>query len=77
VARRLYELRMGAPPESDDDFLLLRANVMWEWLIECTIMGFDLEPESIPAWGSVGRNRKLIARYRQARREQSPVPSAR
>lgn len=77
VARRLYALRTGQEqPETDDDYLLLRANAMWEWLIECTIMGIDLAPESIPAWGPVARDRKLLARYRQARRERASTPPA-
>jgi len=76
VARRLYALRTGeVEPDTDDDFLLARANAMWEWLIECTIMGFDMAPEEIPAWGSVARDRKLIARYRQTRRERTAATS--
>jgi hypothetical protein len=78
VARRLYALRTGqAEPESDDDFLLVRANTMWEWLIECTIMGIDMEPASVPAWGPLGRDHELIARYRQARRERGATPEVR
>lgn len=78
VAQRLYALRTGkAQPETDDDYLLVRANTMWEWIIECTITGFDIEPESVPAWGSVGRNRELITRYRQARRDRNTTPAAR
>jgi hypothetical protein len=78
VARRLYELRVAkVEPETDDDYLLMRANAMWEWLIECTIMGIDLPPEEIPAWGPLGRNRKLVARYRRARHEQGSPATGR
>lgn len=78
IAQRLYALRIGeVEPESDDDYLLVRANAMWEWLIECTITGIDMEPETIPAWGPLGRDRKLIARYRQARREREAAPEGR
>ena len=75
VGRRMYALRIDdVTPESDDDFLLVRTNAMWEWIIECTIMAFDFDPESIPAWGYPARSRKLQARYRAARRASNEVP---
>ena len=68
VSRRIYALRTGeVEPQDEDDDLLMRTNVMWELLIECTIMAFDFDPESIPAWGYPARKRKLRARYRAAR----------
>ncbi len=69
LARRMYRLRTGeALPKDDTDDLLVRTNAMWEWIIECTIMAFDYDPETIPAWDGFGRSHKLKARYREARR---------
>lgn len=71
IAHRLYELRMGQDaPKTSDDALLLRTHLMWEWVIECTIMALDLEPESIPAWSPEGKDKALVERYREARRLQ-------
>lgn len=69
IARRLFALRTGeVTPENEDDDLLLRTDLMWEWVIECTIMAFDWAPESIPAWSPEGKDAKLVERYREARR---------
>ena len=69
IARRLFELRTGeAAPEDEGDDLLLRTDLMWEWVIECTIMAFDFPPETIPAWSPEGKDSALVERYREARR---------
>jgi len=76
VLRRLYELRAGlAEPSTDDDYLLVRTNVMWEWAIECTITALDFDPASIPPFGPMARDRTLFTRYRNARAEHRSGPT--
>lgn len=75
LARRMYDLRTGAAkPSTNDDYLLLRTNVMWEWVIECTIVAYDFDPETIPAFGRVARDRSLLERYRQTRGKRGGAP---
>lgn len=67
--QRQYELHAGITEALDDDDALLRhTNRMWEWVTECSIIAMDRELESITPRSGIGRDRALIARYRDARR---------
>lgn len=66
---RQYLLRTGqVQEESRDDELLQATNIIWEWVVECSIMAMDIDPEVIPPQTPIGKDRKLRADYAQARR---------
>lgn len=68
VLHQQYLLRSGqAEEETRDDQLLQMANHMWEWFNECSIVVMDIDPGTIPPQSFVGKDRKLVERYRQAR----------
>lgn len=70
VMVRQYLLRSGqVEEESRDDQLLQTTNIIWEWVVECSIMAMDIDPASIPPQAPIGKNRKLRARYYAARKQ--------
>ncbi|MEM9463581.1 MAG: hypothetical protein AAGF11_56105 [Myxococcota bacterium] len=70
LVHRQYLLRSGQVEESSrDDQLLQMTNYMWEWVNECTMLKMDLDPDAIPAQSAIGKDRALIGRYQQARRQ--------
>ncbi|MCA9707311.1 MAG: hypothetical protein KDK70_15770 [Myxococcales bacterium] len=72
LVERQYLLHAGlVEEESRDDELLQTANTMWEWVVECTITAMDFEPGAIPAPTPLGKDRKLVQRYRDAREQQA------
>ncbi|MCA9656270.1 MAG: hypothetical protein H6712_08405 [Myxococcales bacterium] len=71
IMDRQYLLHSGqATEESRDDELLQTANVIWSWVIECSITAMDTDPATIPPQTPIGKERKLLARYREARAAQ-------
>ena len=65
-------LRSGqVEEESRDDELLQLANLIWEWVVECSITAMDIDPSTIPPQTPIGKDRKLLARYYEARKQQS------
>jgi hypothetical protein len=72
VLRQQYMLRSGkVQEETRDDQLLQMANHIWEWLNECTITAMDIDPHAIPPQTPLGKDRKLMERYREARQQRS------
>lgn len=66
---RQYLLRTGqVQEESRDDELLQTTNIIWEWVVECSIMAMDIDPDAIPPQTPIGKDRKLRADYAEARR---------
>lgn len=69
VMVRQYMLRTGqVEEESRDDVLLQTTNIIWEWVVECSIMAMDVDPATIPPQTPNGKDRKLRAAYEAARR---------
>ncbi len=69
---RQYLLRGGqVEEESRDDELLQLANLIWEWVVECSITVMDIDPTKIPPQTPIGKDRKLLARYYEARKRQA------
>ncbi|MEM9455838.1 MAG: hypothetical protein AAGF11_16780 [Myxococcota bacterium] len=66
---RMYALRAGRfRPETTDDYLLDACHQVWTLYVECTIvLGLTMEPDEAfcPAH-TIGRDKRLIARYRRA-----------
>lgn len=72
VLHRQYLLRAGrVEEETRDDQLLQMANLMWEWFNECSITVMDIDPLAIPSQSFVGKDRKLLQRYREARQRKA------
>lgn len=72
LMRRQYLLRTGqVEEESRDDELLQTTNIMWEWVVECSITAMDVDPREIPPQTPIGKDRKLRARYYEARRQKA------
>jgi len=69
---RQYLLRSGqVEEESRDDELLQLANLIWEWVVECSITAMDIDPTTIPPQTPIGKDRKLLARYYEARKQKA------
>ena len=69
---RLYELREGAEPTTEDDAYLELALSCWDWVTECTIVvGLEIPFESVPPLTPLAKNRKLLRRYSEARAKAS------
>lgn len=67
---RMYELHTEPDQPSTADDLLLEATLgLWTWLVECSIVvGLTMTPDEAFCPGHrIGRDKQLIARYRQAR----------
>jgi len=75
---RLYELREGAEPGTEDDAYLELALSCWDWVTECTIViGLEIPFESVPPLTPLAKNRKLLRRYSEARaRSRAPGDDA-
>jgi hypothetical protein len=72
VIRRQYLLRSGqVEEESRDDELLQGINTVWEWVVECSIIAMDIDPTTIPPQTPIGKDRKLVARYYEARKQKA------
>jgi hypothetical protein len=72
LIRRQYLLRSGqAEEESRDDELLQAVNTVWEWVVECSITAMDMNPADIPPQTPIGKDRKLRARYYEARKKKA------
>jgi hypothetical protein len=72
LIQRQYLLRTGQVEEqSPDDELLQATNIIWEWVVECSITAMDVDPDVIPPQTSIGKDRKLLERYYEARRQQA------
>ncbi|MBZ0119833.1 MAG: hypothetical protein K8H88_22785 [Sandaracinaceae bacterium] len=68
---RLLDLQMGdARVANDDDAMLKRALDLWTITNMCsTTVTFDLDVDVVPALATVGKDKKLLKRYRAARAE--------
>lgn len=68
LARRMYELKMGAKPQGADDELLTAAVWLWTWTTECTIgWGLTIEPDQAQPYGHpIGKDTRLREAYQQA-----------
>lgn len=76
LAERQYLLISAQTEEEDrDDELLQAANMLWSWVMECSITAMDVDPLTIPPQTPIGKDRELIERYRQARAKQLAEPS--
>jgi hypothetical protein len=72
VIRRQYLLRSGqVEEESRDDELIQGINIVWEWVVECSIIAMDVDPTTIPPQTPIGKDRKLLARYYEARKQKA------
>lgn len=72
LIRRQYLLRSGqVEEESRDDELLQAINTVWEWVVECSIIAMDIDPSKIPPQTPIGKDRKLLARYYEARKQKA------
>ncbi len=70
LLRQQYLLRSGqVEEETRDDQLLQMTNMAWQWLNECTITAMDHDPLAIPPQSPLGKDRKLLERYRDAREQ--------
>jgi hypothetical protein len=70
LIERQYLLRTGgAEEESRDDELLQATNVLWEWVVECSITAMDVDPSKIPPQTPIGKDRALLERYYEARKQ--------
>lgn len=66
LLERQNALRLGAPPENDDDRYLLATLATWEWISDCSIVAGA--PEVVPPLDPrISRDRALQQRYRAAR----------
>ncbi len=67
--RSMYELFLGElEAETEEDLLLLSVLETWRWTIECTIIrGVGIEPEDAWPVSPLGADKRLVARYLQAR----------
>lgn len=72
MIHRQYQLRSGkVEEETSDDQLLQMTNYMWEWINECSITLMDIDPLTIPPQSPIGKDKKLLQRYREARQQKS------
>jgi hypothetical protein len=72
LIERQYLLRTDqVEAESLEDELLQTTNVLWEWVVECTITAMDMDPSKIPPQAPIGKDRKLRARYYEARKQKA------
>ena len=69
MAVRMYDIyRREREVETDDDRLLESCLWVWRWTTECSIVeGIDIRPEDAWPVHEVGRDKQLIARFREAR----------
>ncbi len=68
LVTRLYELRGGAEPTTQEDEYLALALACWDWVTECTIVvGLEIPFESVPPLTPLAKNRELLRRYSAAR----------
>jgi hypothetical protein len=77
LIERLYAIRaMEAEGETADDDFLRAAAATWDWVNECSIR---LDPVKVPPMDRLGKDRKLLRRYEEARQawraEQPDYPS--
>jgi hypothetical protein len=74
LIERQYLLRTDqVEAESHDDELLQTTNVLWDWVVECSITAMDCDPTTIPAQSPIGKDRKLLARYYAARKQTATI----
>lgn len=71
VIERLFALRLGETPETEEDHVLKRVLDVWNALGECTIgFSFDAAADEIPPMLVAPTPLKDIQRYREARQAQ-------
>jgi hypothetical protein len=66
LCARQFELKAGEPADATDEDVWLKASVAaWERWTECSIVATG---DDVPPTTAIGRNKALMAKYREARR---------
>jgi hypothetical protein len=66
LIERQYALKSGAPPQSEDDRLLLTSVALYEWINECSIV----VKAPAPPFSPIAKQRTLRSRYEELRKRQ-------